>query len=345
MPGQIFTLCCTPAALTRPIFRSETVACPAGSNPRRRVSIAFVRAFDSAPARSGEPHRAVGLARRGCRQQSDPRLSPRQATASIATRSGITSPAAAAYDVGYPASRDFQFLGCTSQFSSAWSCSSAAAGVGTLNLLDAACCRTQRNGSTSRRSIPRSSADTPRDRSDYASAILHFVAPTTRRTPSMGSRSIPETFNTTLDAGVGGTDDPHAGSARARGVGRADQQARLRSLQPNFIYQRFQRGIMHYDKACGCTQGLLLADYLKALLRARPAAPTWRRRRPAARCCSRPPRRPGARRHRVGNAFVAAFGHASSQRCWLCRRCEPGACPLRARPTPRRGRYPALTSA
>ena len=35
---------------------------------------------------------------------------------------------------------------------------------------------------------------------------------------------------------------------------------------PDFIYQRFQRGIMHYDKACGCTQGLLLADYFKALL-------------------------------------------------------------------------------
>jgi N-acetylmuramoyl-L-alanine amidase len=35
---------------------------------------------------------------------------------------------------------------------------------------------------------------------------------------------------------------------------------------PSFIYQRFQRGIMHYDKGCGCTQGLLLADYVKALL-------------------------------------------------------------------------------
>jgi N-acetylmuramoyl-L-alanine amidase len=35
---------------------------------------------------------------------------------------------------------------------------------------------------------------------------------------------------------------------------------------PNFIYQRFQRGIMHYDKGCGCTQGLLLADYVKSLL-------------------------------------------------------------------------------
>ena len=34
----------------------------------------------------------------------------------------------------------------------------------------------------------------------------------------------------------------------------------------NFIYQRFQRGIMHYDKGCGCTQGLLLADYVKALV-------------------------------------------------------------------------------
>src|SRR5205823_14364306 len=35
---------------------------------------------------------------------------------------------------------------------------------------------------------------------------------------------------------------------------------------PGFIYQRFQRGIMHYDKSCGCTQGLLLADYLKQVL-------------------------------------------------------------------------------
>jgi N-acetylmuramoyl-L-alanine amidase len=38
---------------------------------------------------------------------------------------------------------------------------------------------------------------------------------------------------------------------------------------PGFIYQRFQRGIMHYDKGCGCTQGLLLADYVKALLTGR----------------------------------------------------------------------------
>jgi N-acetylmuramoyl-L-alanine amidase len=33
-----------------------------------------------------------------------------------------------------------------------------------------------------------------------------------------------------------------------------------------FVYQRFQRGIMHFDSATGQTQGLLLADYVKSLL-------------------------------------------------------------------------------
>ena len=38
---------------------------------------------------------------------------------------------------------------------------------------------------------------------------------------------------------------------------------------PDFIYQRFQRGVMHYDRTCGCTEGLLVADYLKALITGR----------------------------------------------------------------------------
>ena len=32
------------------------------------------------------------------------------------------------------------------------------------------------------------------------------------------------------------------------------------------MYQRFQRGIMHFDSGCGCTQGLLLGEYFRALL-------------------------------------------------------------------------------
>jgi hypothetical protein len=34
----------------------------------------------------------------------------------------------------------------------------------------------------------------------------------------------------------------------------------------NFVYQRFQRGIMHFDAATGTTQALLLADYFKSII-------------------------------------------------------------------------------
>src|SRR5688572_1361362 len=34
----------------------------------------------------------------------------------------------------------------------------------------------------------------------------------------------------------------------------------------NFVFLRFQRGVMHYDASCTCTQGLLLADALKAVI-------------------------------------------------------------------------------
>jgi hypothetical protein len=35
----------------------------------------------------------------------------------------------------------------------------------------------------------------------------------------------------------------------------------------NFVYLRFQRGmIMMFDATCTCTQGILLADYLKSIL-------------------------------------------------------------------------------
>ena len=41
------------------------------------------------------------------------------------------------------------------------------------------------------------------------------------------------------------------------------------AVDPNnhdFVYLRFQRGIMHYDASCNCTQGILLADYFKGIL-------------------------------------------------------------------------------
>ncbi|GEM_PF-893832 len=41
----------------------------------------------------------------------------------------------------------------------------------------------------------------------------------------------------------------------------------------NFIYLRFQRGIMHYDAGCQCTRGILLADYFKSVITGRNLPP------------------------------------------------------------------------
>ncbi|MDQ6669732.1 MAG: hypothetical protein M3069_03090, partial [Chloroflexota bacterium] len=37
-------------------------------------------------------------------------------------------------------------------------------------------------------------------------------------------------------------------------------------LNTDFVYQRFQKGIMHYSRATGLTQGLLLGDWLKRIM-------------------------------------------------------------------------------
>ena len=37
-------------------------------------------------------------------------------------------------------------------------------------------------------------------------------------------------------------------------------------LNPDFVYERFQRGIMHFSRATGLTQGLLVGDWLKRVM-------------------------------------------------------------------------------
>src|SRR6202040_928772 len=75
------------------------------------------------------------------------------------------------------------------------------------------------------------------------------------------------TFFNTISADVAGTSDPNILDLLALEIwGAPTSPPAYDPTNHNFIYQRFQRGIMHYDRTCGCTQGLLLADYLKALL-------------------------------------------------------------------------------
>ena len=81
----------------------------------------------------------------------------------------------------------------------------------------------------------------------------------------------PVNFGTTFFNTVTAADAPDADPALLPGFnlqiwGAPTSNPARDPANNNFIYQRFQRGIMHYDKGCTCTQGLLLADYLKAIL-------------------------------------------------------------------------------
>jgi polysaccharide biosynthesis protein PslG len=178
-------------------------------------------------------------------------------------RGGVTT-------FGYPVSRDFPFEGCTSQFFQRLVMQQCAnQGVGTLNLLDDGLLPyTRMNGSTFPAVDPLLTASAPKASDPtYATAILSFVRVNTADTFNGQAVNFQKTFFGTLTPDQAGTDDPAILGLLALEIwGVPTSRPAYDPANRNFIYQRFQRGIMHYDKGCGCTQGLLLADYLKALL-------------------------------------------------------------------------------
>src|SRR5262249_6539845 len=109
-------------------------------------------------------------------------------------------------------------------------------------------------------------APTPND-PDYATKIVQFVHDNAPNT----FNGEPVNFGQTFDSTVTTDDAPDVDAALLPLFdldiwGAPTSAPMMDPNNNNFIYQRFQRSIMHYDKGCGCTQGLLLADYLKAVI-------------------------------------------------------------------------------
>ena len=165
---------------------------------------------------------------------------------------------------GFPVSRTFVLLGCNVQiFQRQVAQSCAGRDTALMNLLDPDIFPYDRvNGSELPSADPTMKAETPSVGSaGYGSAIVEFVrsnAPDSFEGLAVG---FARTFfralandNQLLDLEIWGAPISHP----RRDPGNS-----------NFVYQRFQRGVMHFDAATGRTQGLLLADYLKAILRGR----------------------------------------------------------------------------
>ena len=168
---------------------------------------------------------------------------------------------------GYPVSRDFQFEGCISQFFQRLIMQQCGAqGVGTLNLLDDGLLPyTKMNGSTFPASERSWTNATPV--ATNSDAMIGFIRANTVDTFDGLPVNFQSTFFNTISADLADTDDPNILALLDLEVwGAPTSPPAYDPANHNFVYQRFQRGIMHFDRNCGCTQGLLLADYLKSLL-------------------------------------------------------------------------------
>ncbi len=174
---------------------------------------------------------------------------------------------------GYPVSREFMLFGCQTQLFQRLAMQQCdGSGVGTLNVLEDGLLPYSRfNGSTVPASDPAliAAAPLPSD-PNYGTRAIDFVRAHAPETVD----GEPVKFFSAFERTVGLSDAFPQGTGDAGLLPLLNLQLwGLPTSQPahdpnnhDFIYLRFQRGVMHYDKGCHCTQGLLLTDYLKELL-------------------------------------------------------------------------------
>jgi hypothetical protein len=178
-------------------------------------------------------------------------------------RGGVTT-------FGYPSSHEFRFLGCASQFFQRLVMQRCVdGGVTTLNLLDEGLLPyTQMDGSTFPGPSPELTAAAPKpDDPNYGSDVIAFVRANAPDTFENAPVNFGRTFFSSISPDLAGTDDSSILALLDLEIwGLPTSQPAFDPSNRNFIYQRFQRGIMHYDSGCSCTRGLLLADYLKMVL-------------------------------------------------------------------------------
>ena len=174
---------------------------------------------------------------------------------------------------GYPISRQFPFMGSTVQFFQRRVLQLNANGtVGQLNLLDAGYMPYSEINSATFPPIDDTLVKTlPAPGSkDYVTQIMRYVQTTTPDSWDGIQVNFEKTFTTTvsiMDAFPTGKPQP----SLLPGInlelwGVPTSGPAIDPNNNNFVYQRFQRGIMHYDKTTGVTQGLLLADYFKSVI-------------------------------------------------------------------------------
>src|SRR5450830_1212596 len=175
--------------------------------------------------------------------------------------------------LGFPVSREFDFMGTRVQFlQRAVLQQSPDGGVALLNILDGGLMPyIHINGSTFPAPDPSAigGAPNPSD-SAYADKALAFVQANAPDGWLGMSTNFYKTFASTVamqDAFPNGDgNDGLLALINLEIWGLPTSKPTMDPANNNFVYLRFQRGIMHFDKTTGLTQGILLADYMKSLI-------------------------------------------------------------------------------
>jgi hypothetical protein len=168
--------------------------------------------------------------------------------------------------LGFPVSRTFLFEGFPVQFFQRVVLQLQGTSVARLNLLDPGVLPvTHANQSVFPGPDPSLAADAPRpDDPNYAQRVVDYlrsVSPDDWNGQPVGFSNL---FSSTVPAeGV----SPEIRTLLNLEIwGLPTSKPAFDPGNQSFVYQRFQRGIMHFRADCRCTEGILVGDYLKAVL-------------------------------------------------------------------------------
>ena len=192
----------------------------------------------------------------------------------------ITNPAFANYlrlrggvrALGYPSSRSLTLEGREVQFFQRVVLQMQGNAVNRLNILDPAVMPMVRaNQSVFPAPDPAIAAQAPQTTSPtYAQDVVQFIQRVSPNTFNGQPVGFFDLFNTTVPVDVafaGQTPNPDLVTLLNLEIwGLPTSNPAPDPGNPAFIYQRFQRGIMHYDASCRCTQGILVGEYLKSVI-------------------------------------------------------------------------------
>src|SRR4051812_36062390 len=180
--------------------------------------------------------------------------------------------------LGFPISRTFKLEGFQVQFFQRVVLQLQGSNVSRLNLLDPNMLPiTKANQSVFPKPDPQIAAQAPQQSSTYAQDVVKYIQKVSPNSFQGQAVKYFDTFNAAVPAEVA-----------FAGTTRNDDLLTLLNLEiwglptsapapdpsnGGFIYQRYQRGIMHYDASCGCTQGILVGEYLKSVITAKNLPP------------------------------------------------------------------------